>query len=78
MTNSFNTSKKLVAPNGYEYPAMVSVVCPKCGHMSSFPLVANIGHALEYAGVCGANFDPGLWCDAMLILQVTAHLAPAS
>ena len=54
------------------------VVCPKCGHMSSFPLVENTGHALEYAGICGANFEPDLWCDAMLILQVTAHLAPAS
>ncbi len=64
-------------PQGYEYPPLVSVVCPKCGHMSSFRLAAITGYRLEYAGVCGANFEPGLRCDAMLTVQVTAHLAPA-
>ncbi len=65
-------------PQGYEYPPLVSVVCPKCGHMSSFRLTEIMGYRLLYAGVCGANFEPGLWCDAMLTVQVTAHLTPAA
>lgn len=72
MTNSLKT------PDGYDYPPLISVVCPKCGHMSSFPLAANTGPGLEYAGVCGTNYEPGLWCDAMLILQVISHQLPAT
>ncbi len=61
----------------YEYPLEVSVVCPKCGHTSSFPLAAKRDKAIEYAGVCGATYAPRLWCDAVLHVRVTSHLFPA-
>ena len=62
----------------YEYPPRASVVCPKCGHMSSFPLVEIVQHTLSYAGVCGASTEPGLWCDAMVHLEVTSHVWPVA
>lgn len=62
----------------YEYPPRVSIVCPKCGNMRSFPLVEIVQHSLSYAGVCGAGVEPGLWCDAMVQLEVTAHVWPAA
>ena len=35
--------KMLQPPEVYEYPQRVSVVCPKCGHLSAFPFVATDG-----------------------------------
>ncbi len=64
--------------SGYRFPAEVCIVCPKCGNLSRFAVAGHGRAMLEYAGVCGANFQPGQWCDAMLTLQVTAHLRPAS
>ena len=61
----------------YEYSQVARVVCPKCSQSRSVPLAANTSITLEYAGVCGADLESGLRCDAMLTLQVTAHLAPA-
>ncbi len=61
----------------YEYSQVASVVCPKCDQSRNVPLAASTGITLEYAGVCGADLESGLRCDAMLTLQVTAHLAPA-
>ena len=63
--------------SGYRFPAEVRISCPKCGNLSRFPVAKNSGRMLEYASVRGANFAPGQWCDAMLTLQVTAHLRPA-
>ena len=60
----------------YEYPPEVSLVCPKCGHTSSFPL-AKADQAIEYAGVCGSTYAPRSYCDAVLIVRVTSHLFPA-
>jgi hypothetical protein len=65
-----------VLPSHYEYPAAATIVCPKCGQSRSVPLAVNTNIDLEYAGVCGAGLEAGLRCDAMLILEVTAHLAP--
>ena len=62
---------------GYEYAPEVSIVCPKCGHTSSFPLAARRATAIEYAGVCGAAYAPRSWCDAVLSVRVTSHLFPA-
>ena len=62
----------------YDYPPRASVVCPKCGRMSSFPLIEIVQHTLAYTGVCGAGIGPGLWCDAMVHLEVTAHVWPAA
>ncbi len=78
MSEKARVDKADTTPQGYEYPPLVSVVCPKCGHMSSFRLTEIMGYRLEYAGVCGTNVEPGLWCDAMLTVQVTAHLAPVA
>ena len=61
---------------GYEYPAEVSVVCPKCGHTSSFPLAAKRDRVIEYAGVCGATYARRSYCDAVLNVRVTSHLFP--
>jgi hypothetical protein len=66
-----------VLPSHYEYPAAATIVCPKCGHSRSVPLAVNTNISLEYASVCGARLKSGLRCDAMLILEVAAHLAPA-
>ncbi len=62
--------------SGYRFPAEVRIVCPKCGNLSRFAVAGHGRAMLEYAGVCGANSGPGQWCDAMLTLQVTAHLRP--
>ena len=65
-------------PNaGYEYPPEMSIVCPKCGHTSSFPLATGRDKTIEYAGVCGATYAPRSWCDAVLHVRVTSHLFPA-
>lgn len=61
----------------YDYPPRVSVVCPKCGHMSVFPFADKHGNAIEYAGVCGAAYAPRLWCDAAIRVHLTSHLFPA-
>jgi hypothetical protein len=68
---------KYMLPNYYEYPGVAAIVCPKCGQTRDVPLAATTNITLDYAGVCGASLKSGLRCDAMLILQVTAHLAPA-
>ena len=62
----------------YAYPPRASIVCPKCGNLRSFPLIGIEHHTLAYAGVCGASIEPGIWCDAMLQLEVTSHLWPAT
>lgn len=67
----------LEPPVAYEYPPHVSVVCPKCGHMSVFPFAAKHGNAVEYVGVCGAAYAPRSWCDAVLNVHVSSHLFPA-
>ncbi len=61
----------------YEYPQLISIVCPKCGHLSAFPLAIKQQDSVEYAGVCGAVSAPGMWCDAVLRVRVTSHLFPA-
>ncbi len=61
---------------GYQYAPEVSLVCPKCGHTSSFPLAAKRDKAIEYAGVCGATYAPRSWCDAVLNVRVTSHFFP--
>ena len=61
----------------YEYPSVATIVCPKCGQSRNVPLAVSTNITLEYAGVCGASLKSGLRCDAMLTLEVTAHLAPA-
>jgi hypothetical protein len=62
----------------YAYAPRASIVCPKCGNLRSFPLVEIVQHTLSYAGVCGAGIEPGLWCDAMVHLEVTSHVWPAA
>ena len=62
----------------YDYPPRASVVCPKCGHMSSFPIIEIVQHTVAYAGVCGASIEPGIWCDAMVHLEVMSHVWPAA
>ena len=62
---------------GYQYAPEVSLVCPKCGHTSSFPLAAKLDKAIEYAGVCGATYARRSYCDAVLNVRVTSHLFPA-
>jgi hypothetical protein len=62
----------------YEYPPMASIVCPKCGRMTSIEITTTSSRGLTYAGVCSADLGAGPRCDAMLTAQVTAHLAPAA
>lgn len=62
----------------YAYPPRASIVCPRCGNLRSFPLAEIVQYTLSYAGVCGAGIEPDLWCDAMLHLEVTSHLWPAT
>jgi hypothetical protein len=61
----------------YVYPQKVSVVCPKCGHLSAFPFAGTDGTVVEYAGVCGALVAPRQWCDLVLDVHVTSHMLPA-
>ena len=70
-------SEEMEAPQ-YAYSPRASLVCPKCGNLRSFPLIGIEHHTLAYAGVCGAALEPGLWCDAMMHLEVTSHLWPTA
>lgn len=63
-------------PKDYEYLATDKVQCPKCGNLGELSLPVNTGYALEYAGVCGAQMETGVICDATLTLQVAAHVFP--
>ncbi len=64
-------------PGDYAYPPDVTVVCPKCGQTSAFPLISRQENVVRYLGVCNAVYAPGHWCDASLSIEVSSHLLPA-
>jgi hypothetical protein len=63
-------------PIGYAYPSRVTVVRPKCGQTSAFPLASSHDNVVRYVGVCNAVYAAGLWCDASLNIEVSSHLLP--
>ena len=65
-----------IEPSTYDYPARVSVVCPKCGNLSEFPVATKHDHTIEFVGVCGASAARS-WCDAVIRVEVSAHRFPA-
>ncbi len=64
-------------PGDYAYPTDVTVVCPKCGQTSAFPLASSHDNVVRYVGVCNAVYAPGFWCDASLNIEVSSHHLPA-